>query len=107
MAADAYRLMIELLCAGRLPADRIEQVLTEAGLSDAAIVRDVLTIQPNAPQPGDQCEACRAGRLRVYSSRRTGEIVVQYLHCNDCGAKPDNNRRIVLAAKVPRRKKAS
>ena len=60
-------------------------------------------------RPGDACEcaACR-GRLRVYTTRIVSETQrVQYLECNLCAWKPDDNKRIVPLEFAPPRQHLS
>lgn len=56
-----------------------------------------LTMHRNQRQSGDQCEcdACR-GRLVVENTRAKPAIGmrVQYLACNQCGWRPENNKLI-------------
>ncbi len=54
---------------------------------------------------GDACCSCSGGRLRIYSSHDLGELRVQYLDCNKCGAKPADNRIIIEAHQVKKRKR--
>lgn len=55
-------------------------------------------------RPGDACsvDGCR-GRLAVYTTRINFVLKhrVRYLHCNECGHKPDANKWIVPLEYAP------
>lgn len=53
---------------------------------------------------GDPCPrgACN-GTLTTYSCERRGEVMVRYLRCNRCGARPVNNKWIVPLEFIRRR----
>jgi hypothetical protein len=57
------------------------------------------------PRSGDPCGDECGGWLQVYASRRIGGSVVRYLACWKCHWKPPNNRQVVDAHAVPRRKR--
>ena len=65
---------------------------------------------PEAPQSieaiqeQEPCQECADGHLTVYSSKRRGSCVVQYVQCWACKWKPDDNRRVQSADDVPRRR---
>jgi hypothetical protein len=56
------------------------------------------------PQPGESCPSCKAGELRIYSSHNHGEFYVRYFDCDTCGAKPADNRVIVEAHEIKKRR---
>ncbi len=104
-AEDAYRAMVaRLRCGRRVPREQLDVTLYAAGRSDGDLVADVLVAAAGEVQPGDPCERCRKGRLRVSTSRRRGSHVVQFLACSHCGHAPPANKRTLPAALVPRRR---
>jgi hypothetical protein len=98
-----YRRLVELLKAGvRLPEEQLTETLKATGRDHASLVRDVFTTADSVPRPGDRCQC--GGTLGVYSSRRRGPIVVQYLRCRQCGRRPGRYRRSVPGDAVARRR---
>lgn len=57
-------------------------------------------------QSGDPCQhdGCD-GWLIVTSSNRLGDVVVRYLRCWSCGWRPADNRWVVPAESVPKRRR--
>jgi hypothetical protein len=48
---------------------------------------------------GDSCSKCRAGRLAVASSVRSGEYQTRYLRCTRCGC---TDKQVIHAAEIRR-----
>jgi hypothetical protein len=103
--ADYERLAALLRDGLRLPLALMDAVLAAAGRSYRDLAADVLA-GPRLPgiQPGDRCEVCR-GPMHVYASRKAGGSQVQYVACSECGYKPADNRRVVPAGSIRRRRR--
>jgi hypothetical protein len=54
---------------------------------------------------GDHCVACKAGHYEVYSSKRRGDSQVRFLRCYLCCHKPQQNKLVIPADEVRRRKR--
>jgi len=59
-----------------------------------------------AAKSGQVCEHCREARYIVAGRHVQGVHVTQYLACKGCGHRPDDNKIIVLAESLHRRKRA-
>jgi hypothetical protein len=55
------------------------------------------------PQTGDPCREC-SGHLVVYSGHRRGNWHIRYLQCWQCHWRPDENKIIVPAGDVQKRR---
>jgi hypothetical protein len=109
--AEEYRRMVAALAAGeKWPRETIARTLNEAGKCPDELLIDLhalpLADRTDRPQPGDRCEACGNGRLRITTSRQKGTVQVQRLACGTCGHKPTPNTRNIHRGSVrPRRRR--
>ena len=58
---------------------------------------------PVIPTTGDACTECD-GHLVVYSGHTRGAMHVKYFRCWRCKAAPSNNKAVVPASEVPKRR---
>lgn len=97
LRAARYREMVAALRAGlRFRKDEIFETLAGANKTAANLIEDVLV--------GERCQKC-GGQMRVYSSNRHANNVVQYLECGQCGDRPTRNKRMAPASGVRRRRR--
>jgi len=101
-----YVAMVAKLRAGcRLPRETIDAILIAADRTPDHLVDDLLTSDRAGVAPGDPCERCKGGRLRVYRSIRRGDSVTRYLRCPICGDRPPKNKQTLPASIVPPRRR--
>jgi hypothetical protein len=99
---DIYTEMVTALRAGdRWSRAAIESTLAATDRTCADLVDDVLTAAAPPPwRSGDPCPHCGEGRIRVTSTKRRGELHVQYLACNTCRKRPPRYQHVVYGRAI-------
>jgi len=108
VTTDAARYALEFdLPLGVDPAPILQRVSVCLRNTEASMV-EILPVADEVPPAAQQQEhePCREcdGHLTVYTSKRRGSCVVQYVRCWSCKWKPEDNRRVLSADDVPRRR---
>lgn len=93
---SSYTVLVDLCRQGvRLPPAIVKGILADTGKTKADLLDDAV-LAPRGARPGDPCQQC-GGRVKVYCSKRTGTVRIQYMKCGKCGWKPKyNTRRVPL-----------